>query len=117
MPHTEGALYYRILGLISIHVSAGGVVRMMRRGWSAVVVAAVSSLFFAAAPASAQNLVDLLPKLLKDGAVLAQPSSLLLPTQIDPNARDLSQSFVPAVTLTTVPQQLNAALGLQLATG
>jgi len=91
---------------------------MMRRGWSAVVVAAVfSGSFSVAAPASAQNLVDLLPKLLKDGAVLAQPSNLLVPTQIDPNAKDLSQSFVPSVTLTTVPQQLNAALALQLSTG
>jgi hypothetical protein len=90
---------------------------MKRRGLAVLVGIAVSSLCTNVSRASAQNLVDLLPLLLKKGAVIAQPSQLLVPTQVDPNGNDLSQSFVPAVTLTTMPQQLNAALGLQLATG
>lgn len=80
-------------------------------------LAALAIVTATASTASAQNLVDLLPLLLKQGAVIAKPAQVLLPTQVDQNATDLSQSFVPAVTLTTVPQQLNAALALQLSTG
>src|SRR6185503_6904879 len=87
---------------------------MNRRGLVFFFTALLAS---SASSASAQNLVDLLPLLLKQGAVIAKPSSLLLPTQVDLSATDLSQSFVPAVTLTTVPQQLNAAFALQLSTG
>ncbi|HEV3142241.1 MAG TPA: hypothetical protein VGY57_17065 [Vicinamibacterales bacterium] len=87
---------------------------MTRRGLVVLFSVAAAA---TASSASAQNLVDLLPLLLKQGAVIAKPAQVLLPTQVDTNAIDLSQSFVPAVTLTTVPQQLNAALALQLSTG
>ena len=90
---------------------------MTRRGLSVAVPAALTLLIATVSSASAQNLVDLLPLLLKQGAVIAKPGQNLLPTQVDLSATDLSQSFVPAVTLTTVPQQLNAALALQLSTG
>jgi hypothetical protein len=88
---------------------------MTRRAW--VVFASVLTAASAASPASAQNLVDLLPLLLKQGAAIAQPAQLLSPTQVDLTATDLSKSFASNVTLTTVPQQLNAAFALQLSTG
>jgi hypothetical protein len=68
----------------------------------------------AAAPASAQTLAELLAQLVAKGAVIAQPVQLDNFTRIDTTRPDLSTSFVPGVTLTTVPSALSAALALQL---
>lgn len=68
----------------------------------------------AARVSSAQTLADMLPQLIAQAAVLAQPISPFDPTTIDPKAPDHSQSFVRAVTLTTVPTTLNASMALQL---
>ncbi|HYM25308.1 MAG TPA: hypothetical protein VEU08_18955 [Vicinamibacterales bacterium] len=86
-------------------------------GRASILVSALVLSVAAASTASAQNLVDLLPTLLKQGAVIAPPATILIPTRVDTSKTDLSQSFVPSVTLTTVPQILNAALALQLSTG
>jgi hypothetical protein len=68
----------------------------------------------AARPASTQTLAELLPQLLAKAAVIAQPVRLDNFTTPDPTRPDLSNSFVPSVTLTTVPSALSAALALQL---
>lgn len=84
----------------------------MTRGLVVGLLAAGLSL--GAQPASAQTLSELLDQLLLKGAVIAQPVELTNFTRIDQTRPDLSQSFVPSVTLTTVPSALSAALALQL---
>ena len=69
-----------------------------------------------AGTSSAQSLVEVLPQLLTQGAVLAQPIDAADFTKVDPKAPDRSRSFIPSVTLTSVPSTLNAAFGLQLST-
>jgi hypothetical protein len=70
----------------------------------------------AAGSSSAQTLSEVLPQLLTQGAVLAQPIDPADFTRVDPRAPDRSRSFFPSITLTTVPSALNSAFALQLST-
>jgi hypothetical protein len=81
-----------------------------------LVLSLAAALVGAARPASAQTLAELLPQLLAKAAVLAQPVRLDNFTTPDATRPDLSTSFVPSLTLTTVPSALSAALALQLST-
>lgn len=80
-------------------------------------VAVLACLFTCAGgAASAQTLSELLPKLISQAAVMAQPLADLDPNTVDPAKTDLSKSFQPGIALTTTPAILNAAIALQLGT-
>src|SRR5207253_11278685 len=90
---------------------------LMKRAPRVFVVTTGLMLFAVSASAqTAGTLADLLSELIARGAVMAQPVRLDNFTTPDTTRPDLSTSFVPNLTLTTVPTSLAATLALQLST-